>query len=97
MSGTLFDFARIVPKPEYFEDASDAILAIVPDTREEAGCLQFTVLAEPDEGALYLFEEWQDEAALKTHHDKPYTRAVMDNYTDWLAEPLRFETMYKLA
>ncbi len=96
MTNTLFGFAKIAPKSEHFADAQDAILAIVEETRAESGCIQFTVLAEPDQGHIFLFEEWQDEAALSEHHGKPYTKAVMDNYDNWLAEPLRFETMFKL-
>lgn len=100
MPNTLFGFAKISPKPEHYTDAKDAILAIVEETRAEPGCIDFTVLANADQGAdqgdIFLFEEWQDEAALTEHHGKPYTKAVMDNYDSWLAEPLRFETMAKL-
>ncbi|GAA0466619.1 putative quinol monooxygenase [Parasphingorhabdus litoris] len=96
MTNTLFGFAKITPKSEHHADAQNAILAIVEETRAEPGCIQFTVLADSDQGHIFLYEEWQDEAALKEHHGKPYTKAVMDNYDNWLAEPLRFETMAKL-
>ncbi len=96
MTNTLFGFAKITPKSKHYTDAQDAILAIVEETRAESGCIQFTVLSDPDQGDIFLFEEWQDEAALKEHHGKPYTKAVMDNYDNWLTEPLRFETMTKL-
>lgn len=96
MTSTLFGFAKITPKSDHYTNAQDAILAIVEETRAEPGCLEFTVLADPTEGHIFLFEEWQNEAALKEHHGKPYTKAVMDNYDNWLAEPLRFETMAKL-
>ena len=59
MTKTLFGFAKISPKPEFFTDA-------------------------------------QDDAALKQHHAKPYTKAVMENYDHWLAQPLRFDIMAKL-
>lgn len=96
MTNTLFGFAKITPKTEYYDDAQGAILAIVTETRAEPGCIQFTVLADADQGHIFLFEEWQNEDALTEHHDKPYTKAVMDNYANWLAEPLRFETMAKI-
>ena len=96
MTKTLFGFAKISPKPEFFTDAQDAILDIVDITRAEPGCIQFTVLANADQGDIFLFEEWQDDAALKQHHAKPYTKAVMENYDHWLAQPLRFDTMAKL-
>lgn len=96
MTDTLFGFAKITPKSQHYTDAQNAILAIVAETRAEPGCIQFTVLADADQGHIFLFEEWQNEDALTEHHGKPYTKAVMDNYTNWLAEPLRFETMAKL-
>lgn len=96
MTHTLFGFAKITPKPEHYNDAQDAIMSIVEETRAEPGCLEFTVLADTDQGHLFLFEEWQNEDALKEHHGKPYTKAVMENYDNWLAEPLRFETMAKV-
>ncbi len=97
MTNTLFGFAKIKPKTDNYDDARDAILGIVSETRAEPGCIEFTVLTDADQGHIFLYEEWQDEAALKEHHSKPYTKAVMDNYDNWLAEPLRFETMIKLV
>lgn len=96
MTNTLFGFAKITPKTEHYDDAQSAILAIVAETRAESGCVEFTVLADADQGHIFLFEKWQNEDALTKHHGKSYTKAVMDRYDDWLAEPLRFETMTKI-
>lgn len=97
MSSTLFGFAKITPKSEHYDDAKNAILDIVAETRAESGCIEFTLLSDSDQGHIFLFEEWQNEEALKEHHGKPYTKAVMDNYDNWLSEPLRFETMAKIV
>lgn len=97
MTNTLFGFAKITPKPEYYDDVQNAIMAIIEATRAEPGCIEFTVLADADQCHFFLFEEWQNEDALKEHHGKPYTKAAMDNYDQWLAEPLRFETMTKIV
>lgn len=96
MSETLFGFARIVPKREHFDDARNAILEIVEPTLQEPGCVQFIVLADEPAGNIFLFEEWTNDDALGSHHDQPYTRSVMDHYAEWLAEPLRFETMLRI-
>jgi len=42
----------------------------------------------PQEGCLYLYEEWRDAAALAHHHAQPYTQAVFEAYKEWLAEPV---------
>ncbi|MER2268763.1 putative quinol monooxygenase [Methylobacterium oxalidis] len=82
-------FARITPKPEHAEAARRAVLAIIPATRAEPGCRAFKLHADRDGGGrLYLYEVWEDEAALAAHHDQPYTQAVFESYRTWLAEPV---------
>ncbi len=88
--------ARIVLRPAHFDEAKAAILAIVPQTLAEAGCLQFVVHADDAAATVYLYEEWADDAALRLHHAQPYTAAVFRSYADWLAEPVRLETMARI-
>ncbi|MGV2871310.1 putative quinol monooxygenase [Colwellia sp. E150_009] len=45
---------------------------IMLQTRDEPGCLEFT-LHEDGMGSLYLYEEWIDEYALQLHHNMAYT------------------------
>lgn len=78
--------ARIVPHPEHFQAARDAICAIIDQTRDEVGCIEFRLSENAETGSLHLYEEWRDEAALTSHHDQPYTKAVFEAYKDWLAE-----------
>lgn len=89
MTDPLIVFARISPKPEHLAEARQAILDIVARTRAEPGCRIFTVYDDRDVTEhLYLYEIWDDEAALETHYAQPYTRAVFDRYDDWLASPV---------
>lgn len=97
MNDTLIGFALIEPKPEHFADARAAIRAIQPATLAEPGCHQFVLHADEDAGLLYLYEEWADAGALATHHAQDYTKAVFASYEHWLAAPVRFETMARLA
>lgn len=87
MSDGLFVFAEITPKPEHLEEAREAILGILAETRAEPGCRSFTVLAPQEGGAICLFEEWEDQAALDTHYAQPYTARVFAAYQNWLAQP----------
>lgn len=77
-------FAEITPKPEHFDEAREAVMSIVTPTREEPGCVSFTLLENEEEGRLYLFEEWRGEADLDAHYAKPYTAAVFKKYETWL-------------
>lgn len=89
MPASLFIFAEITPKPEHFLDAQHAIIGILDDTRAEPGCRSFNLFEAPDHRSLYLFEEWENQAALDQHHGKPYTSAVFKAYETWLTEPPR--------
>ncbi|MGF1763678.1 putative quinol monooxygenase [Aliivibrio kagoshimensis] len=96
MNKHTFIFAKITPKPEYFEVSKEAIIEIISQTRNESGCLEFT-LHEDGAGSLYLYEEWIDDNALKLHHEMGYTKAVFEAYTDWLATPPEISKLIKLA
>ncbi len=97
MSKSLFIFAEIKPKPEHFHAVQQAIFGILKQTREEAGCLSFDLLEAPDKDALFLFEEWIDEASLNQHHEQPYTVNAANACKEWLAEPTRVVPMHRLA
>ena len=91
----LFVFARIAPKPEHLDDARDAIKGILDATHAEPGCRQFVLHEGQDDGCLYLYEEWDNEAALAKHYDQPYTKAVFEKYQSWLAEPVEVIRMMR--
>ncbi len=96
MSGnSLFIFARISPKNEHFEDAKQAIINILHQTREEPGCRQFELHENEVEKSLFLYEEWANESALEEHYQKPYTSAVFESYKEWLAASVEITKMKK--
>lgn len=98
MSEPLTLFARITPKPEHLAAARSAVIDILPATRAEPGCRVFTLHEDGDGcGCLYLYEVWDDEAALAAHHAKPYTMAVFDKYRTWLSEPVAITRLRKLG
>lgn len=85
MNKRLFLVAKITPKAEYFQAAKQAIVDIIPQTRNEPGCLEFT-LHQDNNGCLFLYEQWVDECALEQHYEMPYTREVFQRYQNWLSE-----------
>lgn len=87
MSDGPFIVAEITPKPEHLDDARNAILGIVDQTRDEQGCRSFTVLEGVVPGEITLFEDWDDQPALDAHYEQPYTAAVFASYQEWLAKP----------
>lgn len=78
-------FATIPVKPEHLNDAREAVAAIVPQTRAEAGCEHFEPYRATDGSPnLYIFERWADRAAFDFHHAQDYTKAVFTKYEGWL-------------
>ncbi|WP_299007054.1 putative quinol monooxygenase [uncultured Shewanella sp.] len=92
----LFVFAKIHPKNEHFEEAKQAIINILPLTRQEPGCRQFKLHENATEKCLFLYEEWENELALEAHYQKPYTAAVFERYQEWLAAPVDVTKMQRL-
>jgi quinol monooxygenase YgiN len=86
MIGKLNVIAQIRPHAAHYHAARKAICAIIEQTRAEPGCIEFRLSENQEGGTLHLYEEWRDEAALASHHDQPYTKAVFEAYSDWLAE-----------
>jgi len=96
MNEHTFIFAKITPKAEYFDVSREAIKEIIPQTRNESGCLNFT-LHEDEQGSLYLYEEWANDKALQHHHAMDYTKSVFEAYKSWLAIPPEITKLIKLA
>ena len=98
MSDHLFLTAVITPKPEHFDDAKAALIAILPQTREEPGCIQFFLHQGIGDrsGSLILYEEFVDEAALQTHYAFDYTIAVFEKYQNWLAKDVEIIKMNRI-
>jgi quinol monooxygenase YgiN len=92
---SLFVFAKIYPKSEFFGNAKAAILNIVEQTRLEAGCLQFELHEDHEQNYLFLYEEWESEIALESHYQQTYTSEVFESYKEWLASPVEVVKMKK--
>ena len=82
-------FATIPVKPEHMEAAAQAVAAIVPATRGEAGCISFEPRRAADgSSTIMIFEEWADRDAFDFHHAQDYTKDVFAKYENWLqSEP----------
>jgi len=92
---SLFVFAKISPKREFFESAREAIVSIIPQTREEPGCLQFEIHENEGQDTIFLYEEWERLEDLKEHHGKSYILKIFAQYEEWLAQPVEITKMVK--
>jgi quinol monooxygenase YgiN len=60
------------------EDLEHQLKALVPPTREEAGCLQYELSKSTEqEGTFHLYEKFADQAALDAHVAMPHFQAFL--------------------
>ncbi|MBX2854368.1 MAG: antibiotic biosynthesis monooxygenase [Rhodobacteraceae bacterium] len=97
MTQPLCIIATITPRPEHLEDARKAILGVISQTVSEAGCRTFRLLEGNEDANLYLYEEWDDQAALDAHYAQPYIKTVFEAYQRWLAKPVDIIRLQRLA
>ena len=80
--------AQFQAKPGLEETLKQELLALVPQTHSEEGCVDYILHESPDTpGAFIFYENWVDQAALDEHAAKPYIEALLGKADDLLAEP----------
>ena len=85
-------------KPGREKVLEETLLALVPQTRQEAGCINYDLhrsLNKP--GMLMFYENWVDRAALEKHRMMPYMVDLRAKAADLLAEPLQIELYERIS
>lgn len=81
-------FARLRVKPEMVEKAKSAAMAIVADSRAEAGCVNYDVHQAVDDETLFFWHEtWADKAAVDAHFATPFFQNFAKEVEGFAAEP----------
>ena len=82
-------FVKVAAKPQSSQKAKEALLADVNGARTEAGNYKMELYeADGKSDTFYLFERWQDKAALEEHFKQPYTAGAFDLQKDDLTKPI---------
>jgi quinol monooxygenase YgiN len=72
--------ARVTAKPERKADLIRLAQDLVKHSRQEEGCLSYSVFADQvSENALLFYEEWADQEAIERHSATSHFKAFMDN------------------
>lgn len=67
-----------------------ALKALVPLTRQEPGCIDYTLFEQADApGTFYMRESFTDRAALDAHIATPYFQAFAKRFDELLERPLQ--------
>jgi quinol monooxygenase YgiN len=87
---TLVAIAQAKPGKE--KVLEETLLALVPQTRQEAGCINYDLHRSLNKPGVFLFyENWVDRAALDKHGTMPYMLDLRAKTVDLLAEPIQIE------
>jgi quinol monooxygenase YgiN len=68
--------AKIVAKQEYIGSVRSELLTLITPTRNEEGCIDYTLHQDNDDPAVFVFyENWSSAAAIENHLNTPHYRA----------------------
>jgi quinol monooxygenase YgiN len=80
--------AILKAKPGHETALRQALLAAVPPTRKEKGCLNYDLHEVQNEPGRFLFHEnWTSRAELDAHIASPHIKALFAKFDALLAEP----------
>ncbi len=75
-----------------------ALLALIPPTRQEAGCLNYDLHVDTENPARFIFHEnWSSKAQLDTHLNSPHLDAFEAAAGPLLAEAPQIFVLEKIA
>lgn len=90
-------FVKVAAKPNSIAKANEALLADVLGARTEAGNYKMELYqAAGQPNNFYLFERWQNQAALEIHFTQPYTQGAFDLQNGDLTEPIEMNYLTEL-
>jgi quinol monooxygenase YgiN len=90
--------ARITARPDRVDAVREALLALVPPTRAEPGCLEYRLLQSEEAPTDFTFvERWRDRAAFEAHLATPHFRAAAARLADVVAAPPDIRRCRELA
>ncbi len=83
-------FARLKVKKDTISDAKRAALAIVADSRAEAGCINYDFHQAIDDETIFLWHEtWTNSEAIEAHGNSLHFREFSQAIKDFTEEPLQ--------
>ncbi len=90
MQEKLTVIAEIKARPGMEEKVRKALLALVPPTHAEEGCLDYDLHESLDEkGLFYFYENWTEDSALGRHLESSHLKALPGQIEGCLAAPVK--------
>ena len=90
--------ARISAKTETAAELRQILVALVPPSRAEAGCVAYELFQDDDDPRDFItFETWADGAAADAHLATPHVAAAIARAGSLLAQPPLIHRFTQLA
>ena len=90
--------ATLKAKPGQEQALQEELLALLPITRQEEGCINYDLHRAADNPAVFVFHEnWTSKAALDAHLANAHLAAFMTKAETLLAEPPQIDLFDKIA
>lgn len=87
-----------VARPGQEAALRETLTRLTGQSREEAGCLEYTLLEDPENPArLSIYERWADTAAIDAHDRTPHVAEFVTRFDELLAEPLAVRRLRRLV
>lgn len=82
----------LMAKNRIYPEKREAFLALaktlVEESRKEAGCLQYDLVADTNQENVYYFlEKYQDDAALQAHQTSSHFQSIVPQFADLRPKP----------
>jgi len=79
--------ARLKVKNDKVEETKQAALAIVEDSRDEEGCINYDIHQAIDDETVFVWHEtWANKTALDEHFEKDYFKGFFAKVQEFAAE-----------
>lgn len=89
MDKSIVLWIKITPKPEFFKEAKEAILEVIPQALEDNGCKCFSLHESvmEDDRSFYLYEIFDSQDAYNRYAIQPFSLKIRESFKQWLASP----------
>jgi quinol monooxygenase YgiN len=95
---TLTVVATVKAKPGKEAVLRQELLALIPTTRQEPGCLNYDLHQATDHPGHFLFHEnWTSKQHLDDHLARPHLQAFLAKAPEWVAEPPQITLWEKIG
>lgn len=87
MPSPLTVVAKITAKADAVEAVAAQLMNLVAPTRQEQGCIEYTLHRDNQNPAVFVFyETWEDQSALERHMNSPHFISYINAVDGMIAE-----------